>query len=377
MLGNLDGQKCRVNVSLSCYPIKMIPTITTTLTSHPRKRPSENELGFGKYFSDHMFVARFNREKGWFSAAVQPYQSLQVDPAASVLHYGQALFEGMKAFRQVSGRLVMFRPEFNWARLNAGAERLCMQAPPKELMLEGLKELIDVDQEWVPKAKGTALYLRPTLIATEPFLGVRPADEYLFFIILSPVGNYYSEGSTAIKIWVEQQDLRAAPGGLGATKAAANYAASLRAAVQAKKNGYSQVLWLDHLRKNIEEVGTMNVFFVFNDQVATPKLNGSILAGGTRDCAIQLLKESGKKIVEREISLAEVQEGLKSGRLKEAFGTGTAAVITPIGELAGAEFKSQIGDGGWGPLSTALFRRLSEIQKGEEPDRYGWIVPIK
>lgn len=354
----------------------MTANIQTILSSHRRTKPPVKDLGFGKYFSDHMFTAQYSKSEGWHQAQVRPYEALSLDPAASVLHYGQALFEGMKAFRQANGRIVLFRPEYNWLRLCAGAERLCMQAPPKELMIEGLRELVRVDEDWVPRERGTSLYLRPTLISTEAFLGVRPAEGYLFFIILSPVSTYYSEGSAAVKIWVEDQDLRAAPGGLGATKAAANYAASLRAAVQAKKKGFAQVLWLDHLRKNIEEVGTMNVFFVFDGEIATPKLNGSILAGGTRDCAITLLREAGHSVVEREVSLEEVRTGLASGRLREAFGTGTAAVVTPIGELAGREFSSRIGDGGWGSVSKALYRQLSAIQYGEEPDRHGWISPL-
>lgn len=361
----------------------MTANIETILSSHRRPKPPVKDLGFGKYFSDHMFTLRYKKERGWFDAKVRPYEPLSLDPAASVLHYGQALFEGMKAFRQTNGRVVLFRPDYNWQRISTGAERLCMQAPPKELMMNGLRQLVRVDEDWVPKERGTALYLRPTLISTEAFLGVRPAEEYLFFIILSPVASYYSEGSSAVKIWIEDQDLRAAPGGLGATKAAANYAASLRAAVQAKKKGFSQVLWLDHLRKNIEEVGTMNVFFIFDShsdggavEVATPKLNGSILAGGTRDCAITLLKEAGHKVVEREISLEEVRTGLQNGKLKEAFGTGTAAVVTPIGELAGRDFSIKIGDGGWGAISKNLFQRLSAIQYGEAPDRHGWISEI-
>lgn len=354
----------------------MTVNIETILSSSRRPKPPVRELGFGKFFSDHMFTAEYTKGRGWHDAQVRPYENLSLDPAASVLHYGQALFEGMKAFRQSNGRIVLFRPEYNWQRLCAGAERLCMQAPPKEIMIEGLRQLVRVDQDWVPHERGTALYLRPTLISTEAFLGVRPAERYLFFIILSPVASYYAEGSAAVKIWIEDEDLRAAPGGLGATKAAANYAASLRAAVQAKKKGYAQVLWLDHLRKNIEEVGTMNVFFVFENEIATPKLNGSILAGGTRDCAITLLQEAGHKVVEREISLEEVRRGLQNGKLKEAFGTGTAAVVTPIGELAGREFNSRLGDGGWGPVAKDLFQKLSGIQYGEIPDRHGWVSEI-
>lgn len=354
----------------------MTEKIETILATKLRQKPAAKDLGFGKFFSDHMFTVSYSKERGWTEPKVRPYEPLMLDPAASVLHYGQALFEGMKAFRQVDGRIALFRPEYNWTRLTRGAERLCMQAPSTDLMMQGLRQLIQIDRDWVPQERGTALYIRPTLIATEGFLGVRPAEKYLFFIILSPVGGYYAAGSEAVKIWVEDEDLRAAPGGLGETKAAANYAASLRAAVQAKKKGYSQVLWLDHLRKNVEEVGTMNVFFVLDGEIATPRLNGSILAGGTRDCAIQLLREMGHTVNEREVSFQEIRQGLSNGQLKEAFGTGTAAVVTPIGELAGRDFSLKVGSGGWGAISTELYKKLSAIQYGQEKDLHGWITKL-
>lgn len=322
-----------------------------------------------------MFVTRFTRGQGWHSAEVTPYEPIPMDPAACVLHYGQALFEGMKAFRQKNGDLAVFRPEFNWKRMAEGAARLCMEPPPYELWMEGLNRLLRVCESWVPRERGNSLYIRPTLIATEGFLGVRPSNEYLFYVILSPVGSYYAEGSNPVKIWIERDYIRAAPGGLGHTKAAANYAGSLRAALNAKSNGYSQVLWLDVSKTYVEEVGTMNVFFVIGDDIVTPALDGTILEGGTRGAALELLRKNGLKVVERKISLQELREAADAGRLKEAFGTGTAAVISPIGELASGDFKISLPADK--PVARGLFEQLSAIQVGEVADPFGWmkIVP--
>lgn len=341
-----------------------------------KTKPQIQDLGFGKFFSDHMFVAQYETGKGWYSPQITPYQSLSIEPGASVLHYGQALFEGMKAYRQSSEQCVLFRPHYNWKRLCDGAERLCMQAPPEELMLEGIRQLVRLEKDWIPSQKGSSLYIRPTLIGTESFLGVRPADRYLFFVICSPVGSYYSEGAAPIKIWVEDKYLRAAPGGLGATKAGANYAASLKAALEAKKKGYAQVLWLDVHHRYVEEVGTMNVFFVFEDEIVTPALDGSILPGGVRDCVITLLKNKKVKISERKLSLEEVQDSHRSGRLREVFGTGTAAVISPVGELAGNGFQMQINEGVKGPLAAELFEEISGIAYGEKPDLFNWTEKV-
>lgn len=342
----------------------------------PKVKPDPQTLGFGKYFTDHMLTIPYSKKTGWHDATVGPYQPFQIDPAASVLHYGQALFEGMKAFRQESGKIVLFRPEFNWERMVFSAERLCMEAPPKELFIEGLKALVQADHEWIPNAPGS-LYIRPTLIGTEAFLGVRPSDEILFFAILSPVSSYYAEGTAPIKIWVETNYLRAAPGGLGATKAAANYAGSLKAALEAKKKGYAQVLWLDYTREYIEEVGTMNVFFVFENEIVTPALDGTILGGGVRDSVIQLLKSWNLPIVERKLKISEVLAASKKGTLKEAFGTGTAAVISPIGELAGDEWKVNLSPSGQrGEISQKIYDELTGIQYGQRPDRFGWLQEV-
>lgn len=344
--------------------------------THPKKKPDPSQLGFGKYFTDHMFVTYYNPEKGWHDPKVIPYQSFPMDPGASVLHYGQALFEGMKAFRNAQGECVLFRPEYNWQRMKDGAERLCLQAPPLELFIEGIRALIHADIDWLPSLEQASLYIRPTLIGTEAFLGVRPANEVMFFVILSPVGSYYSTGIEPVRIWVEQKYLRAAPGGLGATKAAANYAGSLKAALEAKQKNCAQVLWLDIQRKYVEEVGTMNVFFVFENEIVTPVLDGTILAGGTRDSLIQLLKESGRPLVERKVTLDEILEGAKSGQLKEAFGSGTAAVVTPIGELVSENFNLKINDGATGPVAQGLYKELAAIQRGLKPDTHRWMMKV-
>lgn len=341
-----------------------------------KNKPAISDLGFGKYFTDHMYQVNYSEGKGWHSPRITPYEPLMIEPGASVLHYGQALFEGMKSFKQTNGDCILFRPEFNAKRLQAGADRLCMQAPPTDLMLTGIRELVKIDRDWIPNSKGASLYIRPTLIGTESFLGVRPSNEYLFFAICSPVASYYAEGADPIKIWVEDTYVRAARGGLGATKAGANYAASLKAALEAKKKGYAQVLWQDVTHKYIEEVGTMNVFFVFENEIVTPALSGSILAGGVRDCVITLLKHYGLKITERELSMNEVTEAYKNGKLKEVFGTGTAAVISPVGELASPQFTMTINGGQRGPIATKLYDEITGIQYGDKPDLFNWVQKI-
>lgn len=357
-------------------------------TSLPKVKPDlekPENLGFGKFFTDHMFVAQYSKaQKGWGDYKITPYASLALDPAASSLHYGQALFEGMKAFYQTDGSLVLVRPQFNYQRMRQGAERLCMQMPSEDVFLAGLSELVKIDRDWIPRTPGASLYLRPTLVATEAFLGVRPAEEFLFFIIACPVGSYFQEGQGFVKIWVEREYVRAAPGGLGSIKAAANYAGSLKAAERAKKMGYSQVLWLDVNRQNIEEVGTMNVFFKLGDEVVTPSLSGTILAGGTRDLVISWLRQNQIKVTERPVAWEEIKSAHQSGLLQEAFGTGTAAVISPIGvfgfgdnenlvlPLARDDGKSRAMDS----LSTKLYQALTDIQYGRSPDSLNCIYKI-
>ena len=350
--------------------------ISVFKTTNPKAKPT-TDLGFGKYFSDHMFVAEFNSGFGWHKADILPYQNFQIDPGASVLHYGQALFEGMKAFRQKNNQIALFRPEFNYARMQKGAERLCMQMPPKDLFLDGLKQLVKIDSDWVPSHSGSSLYLRPTLIGTEGFLGVRPSEQYKFFIIASPVSSYYKEGLGPVKIWVEENYVRAAHGGLGATKAAANYAGSLKAAFEAKNKGYSQVLWLDVNHDYVEEVGTMNVFFVINNEIHTPALDGTILNGGVRECAIQLLKSNGYAVIERKIKWTEIESAYKDNSLTEAFGTGTAAVITPIGELNRHQKIIDLNQTKNAfKIAHKLYQQITSIQYGNSPDQFNWLVKI-
>lgn len=349
---------------------------TITKTSKPLPKPAPNTaLGFGKYFTDHIATSDFADGK-WQNHRILPYSNLSMDPAACVYHYGQALFEGLKAFRQKNGKIVIFRPEFNAARMAFGTKRLCMQEVPKDLFVQTLQELVSVERDWVPSERGSSLYIRPTLVGTEGFLGVRPSEKYLFFTLLSPVGSYYSGNSKAVRIWVETEHIRAAPGGLGAVKAAANYASSLAAAAEQKKRGYDQVLWLDAVTKDqIEEVGTMNVFFVFKNEIVTPALNGSILAGGVRECALTILKEWKLPITERKITMSELKEKYARGEFLEMFGTGTAAVITPVGELQYRDQTFKLNTG-TETLSNKLYEEICQIQYGEIPDRHQWLMPI-
>lgn len=351
----------------------MNPSIEIIKTKKPRTKAPADQLGFGKYFADHMFTIEC--EHGvWQKPKIQAYGPFEMEPGASVFHYGQALFEGMKAFRSLNGKIHLFRPEFNAERMAEGAKRLCMPGLPTDIFLEAVNTLVKIDESWIPTEKGSSLYLRPTLIGTESFLGVRPSEKYLFFIISSPVGAYYQEGFAPVKIWIEQTTVRAAQGGLGAIKAAANYAASLQASTQAKKKGFSQVLWLDAKeRKYIEEVGTMNVFFYIGDEVITPQLDGSILAGATRDCVIQILKSWNIPVVERKISLEEVSKAHHAGTLKEVFGTGTAAVISSIGELTGADISIKLNETSTGELTQKLYNEISGIQYGIKKDPFNWV----
>lgn len=351
--------------------------IQTHLSNQLKPLPPTTDLTFGRHFTDHWFSAKYSKSKGWFEAAVEPYSKIALDPGASVFHYGQALFEGMKAFAQPDGSISVFRPEFNVARMAEGAERLCLVSPPADLFQQGLKTLLKTDARWIPKEKGCSLYIRPTLIGTEAFLGVRPSNEVLFYIILSPVGSYYSSTSSTLRIWIENKALRAAPGGLGATKAGANYAASLQAALKAKEKGFDQVLWTDVEHKGIEEVGTMNVFFVFKDEIVTPALNGSILAGGMRDTVIQWLKHRNKVVSERRLTVSEMLERRTKGDLLEAFGTGTAAVISPVGELCYDGVCFTVNDRQPGEVSKSLYQDITAIQYGLSPDIFGWMKPVE
>jgi branched-chain amino acid aminotransferase len=343
-----------------------------------RAKPSADELGFGQVFTDHMFVMDYVEREGWHGARVVPHSPLSLDPAAAVFHYAQEAFEGLKAFRQRDGRIVLFRPERNCARLREAAARLCMPEVDAEMHLQAIETLVDIDRDWVPDAPGTALYIRPTLMATEPFLGVRPSRSYMFFVILSPVGAYYREGMNPVRIWVERHYTRAALGGLGAVKAGANYAASLLAAEEAKKRGFAQVLWLDAKQhRYCEEMGVMNLFVRIGEEVITPPLDGTTLGGITRDSVLTLLRDWGIPARERTLSIDELTEAHATGKLREVFGCGTAAVISPVGELGLDDRKLVVDDGRIGELSQRLYDAITGIQYGTVPDPHGWIREVK
>src|SRR6266481_2737073 len=341
-------------------------------TSHKAK-PKDADLGFGTAFTDHMFVADFQQEKGWYDPRVVPYGPLSLDPAAAVLHYAQAIFDGLKAFRGVDGKVRLFRPQKHVERMNNSAARMCIPLLDPDLALKSLVTLVGMEREWVPKSVGHSLYVRPTIIASEAFLGVRPAKSYIYFVILSPVGAYYPEGMAPVKIRVEERHVRAVEGGLGDAKTGANYAASLMAGEEAKHEGFTQVLWLDGVhRKYIDEVGTMNIMVKIAGEVITPPLTGTILPGVTRDSVLTLLRDWGSKVSERQISIDEVVAAHKAGTLDEVFGTGTAAVISPVGELCYKDHHMVIGGGKIGPTTQKLYDSIVGIQYGTAPDPHGW-----
>jgi branched-chain amino acid aminotransferase len=355
----------------------MSEAIRITRAATRKPRPKDSDLGFGTVFTDHMFVMDFQEEKGWYDPRVEPYGPLSLDPATAVLHYAQALFEGLKAFRSRQGTIRLFRPQKHVERLNHTARRMCIPALDPDLVLKSWLTLVDVDRDWVPSAVGTSLYLRPTIIASEPFLGVRPARQYLYYVILSPVGAYYPEGINPVKIKVIDDHVRAVPGGVGEAKTGANYASSLYAAEAAKHEGFTQVLWLDGVhRKYIEEVGTMNLMLKIGDEVVTPPLDGTILAGITRDSALALMREWGLRVSERPISIDEVQEAARRGTLREVWGTGTAAVISPVGELAYRGERIVVNGGRIGELTQRLYDAIVSIQYGAVPDTRGWTAPV-
>jgi branched-chain amino acid aminotransferase len=352
--------------------------IEITLTKSKRQKPDESNLGFGNYFTDHMFIMNYDEGKGWHSPRIEPYAPIPLDPSAMCLHYGQEVFEGMKAYKSDDNRILLFRPKENFKRLNISNERVCIPHIDEEICLKGLCELIKIDNDWIPNIADASLYIRPFIIATDPHLGVRVAKNYMFIIIMSPVGAYYKEGLNPVKIYVESEYVRSVKGGTGVAKTAGNYAASLLAQENAKERNYTQVLWLDGVeRKYIEEVGTMNVFFVIGDEVITPSLDGSILSGITRKSAIELILSWGMKVVERKISIDEIEECYKNGTLKEAFGTGTAAVISPIGHLKYGDFIMDINDNKIGDISKRLYDELTGIQWGKIKDTHNWSFEVK
>ncbi len=345
-----------------------------------KRRPKpgdESKLVFGKTFTDHMFITQYKVGQGWLDPRVVPYHNLTMDPAAMVLHYGQGIFEGLKAYRCRDGRILLFRPRKNFERLNRSARRMCMPEVDVELQFEALDKLLHLDVDWIPHSMGSSLYIRPTMIASEPALGVRPANEYLYYIIAGPVGAYYPEGFNPIKIFVSDEYVRSVRGCVGEAKTMANYAASLYAAEMAKKKGFTQVLWLDAIeRRFVEEVGTMNIFFLLKDELVTPPLTGSILPGVTRDSVIHMAKHWGINLHERPISIDEVIDATLSGDMKEIFGTGTAAVISPVGEVCYKGESHRVGSGGVGELSQKLYDEIVGIQYGEKEDPFGWMREV-
>ena len=356
----------------------MSDAIRITRTTAPKPKTKEGDLGFGHVFTDHMFLMDYEDEKGWYDPRVEPYGPLALDPATAVLHYGQGLFEGLKAFRGRDGRIRLFRPQKHAERLNTTARRMCIPTLEADLILKSWTTLVNVDRDWVPASVGHSLYLRPTIVASEPFLGVRPAKRYLYFVILSPVGAYYPEGINPVKIKVIDKYVRAVPGGVGQAKTAANYAASLYAAEEAKHEGFTQVLWLDGVhRQYIEEVGTSNIMLRIGDEVITPPLGGTILAGVTRDSALTLLRDWGVRVAERAISIEEVREAAQRGTLREVWATGTAAVISPVGELAYRGERIVVNGGKIGELAQRLYDAIVAIQYATAPDARGWTVVVE
>lgn len=352
--------------------------ISTEKTSAPKTKPDQNNLVFGKNFTDHMFIMDYTEGRGWHDPRIIPYQPLVMEPSSMILHYGQAIFEGLKAYKASDGRVLLFRPHQNMARVNVSNERLCIPPIDVDDMVEAIKAVVKMDRDWIPEAEGTSLYIRPFIIATDPYLGVRPSNTYKFMIILCPVGAYYPEGIDPVKIYVENKYVRAVKGGIGFAKTPGNYAASLKAQMEAQAKGYTQVLWLDGVeRKYIEEVGTMNVFFKIDGEVITPALEGSILAGITRDSTIDLLKDWGIRVTERRLGIEEIYEAHARGKLEEAFGTGTAAVISPIGELNWDNQIISINNGQTGELSQRIYDTITGIQSGELEDKFGWTVEVK
>lgn len=352
--------------------------IKITRAETKKEKPEDRELGFGKYFTDHMFVMDYTTELGWHDARIVPYGPVTLDPAAMVFHYAQEMFEGLKAYRTADGSVQLFRPDRNIARMNNTARRLCIPQIDPDDMLQAIMTLVRYESDWVPHSAGTSLYIRPFVIATDPALGVHPAHTYKFFIILSPVGSYYAGGLDPVKIYVEREYVRAVKGGTGQAKCGGNYAASLVGQEKAERFGCEQVLWLDGVHhKYIDEVGSMNVFFVIDGEVVTPELTeGNILPGVTRASCIELLRSWGMKVTERRITADELFEAHKAGKLDEAFGTGTAAVISPIGVLNDDGNAITINNGKIGAVSQRLYDELTGIQWGRIADTHGWIVKI-
>ncbi len=345
--------------------------------SRKAKPSDEAKLGFGKFFTDHMFTMTYSAKTGWNYAEIGPYRPLCLDPTAMCLHYGQEIFEGMKAYRGRSGEIYLFRPQENIRRMNNSAKRLCMPTIDPEVFQEAVTELVLLEKDWIPHGRGTSLYIRPTMIATEAALGVHPSSEYLFFIIVGPVGAYYQEGFNPTKIYVSEEYVRSVRGGTGNCKNAGNYAASLYASQIAMGMGYTQVLWLDAIEKKyVEEVGTSNIFFLIGDELVTPPLEGTILPGVTRDSVIQIARHLGRTVSERRLSMDEILRAVEAGTLREVFASGTAAVVSPVGQFYYQGKEHLVNDGKTGALTKQLYEEILSIQCGEKEDPFGWRIKI-
>jgi branched-chain amino acid aminotransferase len=353
-------------------------SVTKAAPEELKEKPKPGvELGFGKIFTDYLFLMDYHKGEGWKNPRIEPYRSLPLDPAALVLHYGQEVFEGLKAYRWANDEIHLFRPRMNYERMNRSARRLCMPELDVDFALEATRQLIRLERDWVPSSPGASLYIRPNMIGTEPALGVQISRQYLFYIMLGPVGAYYPQGFNPVDIYVTEKYIRAARGGLGEAKTLANYAASLLAQEEAHEEGFTQVLWLDAIeRKYVEEVGTSNIFFYIGDELVTPPLAGTILPGVTRDSVLHIARGWEMKVSERMISLDEVLSALESGKVKEIFASGTAAVISPVGKLAYHGKKFLINGGKVGPLAQKLYDHIMGIQYGKIKDPYGWTVKV-
>ena len=352
-------------------------SLTIARNDRPKAKPADSALGFGNLFTDHMFNMDYHPDKGWHTPRIEPYGPLIMDPATMVLHYGQGVFEGLKAYRTPAGSIQLFRPVDNIRRMNRSCKRMCIPEVDEGIALDNLKQLIALEKDWVPATEGTSLYIRPTVIAMDPFLGVRASHTYRYFIILSPVGAYYPEGFNPIKIFVTKDYVRAVRGGVGEAKTLGNYAASLLAGDVAHEEGYTQVMWLDGVEhKYVEEVGSMNIFFVIGDEIVTPSLSGSILPGITRDSVLKLARSWHMSVSERKISIDEIMSAHDNGQLREIFGSGTAAVISPVGEIRYGDKDIVVSDGQVGPIAQRLYKALTDIQYGNAEDPMGWVVPV-
>lgn len=353
--------------------------IEIEITKNPKIKPKNGrDIGFGNIYTDHMFIMTYNDKDGWHDAKIVPYKNIELDPCAMCFHYGQTVFEGLKAYKSKNGKILLFRPDENFKRLNRSCERLCIPEVDENLCLEGLKKLIEVDREWIPDDEESSLYIRPFIIATQPNLGVKPSSSYYYIVVMSPSGAYYKTGMQPVDIYVETNYVRAAKGGMGMAKTGGNYAVSLKSQTEAHEKGYAQTLWLDAVdRKYIEEVGAMNIFFVLDDEIVTPAINGSILEGITRKSVIDILKHYGYKVRERRVSIDEICDAYDMGKLKEMFGTGTAAVISPIGSLKYNDKDVVLDREKSGSISEFLYKTLTGIQRGQKNIFNDWIVEIK